>query len=255
MVALRGHRGCPSVIGSGRFAPAHCRRHHRRVINRYYDPASYQFISVDPKVGMTLQPYTFVGGDPLNESDPLGLYRWDRYTHHRKVAQRPARQGRRNRVIGASPYHYLGAPSARYSRSISIPEAYATETITASVTISGPKANDHVTVSTDGTVDVSVNSVDASFSPSEGADASASVGGFGASSQGLSYTSNQTRDVGPDSVTTETTMTIGPGTPSGLSPTARGVVAITGTVVGGAAAGIKALSGLCSGPYGGFCEG
>ena len=43
------------------------------LINRYYDPSSYQFLSIDPKVGTTLQPYAFVGGDPLNATDPLGL--------------------------------------------------------------------------------------------------------------------------------------------------------------------------------------
>jgi len=42
-------------------------------VNRYYDPSSYQFLSIDPKVGTTLQPYAFVGGDPLNSEDPLGL--------------------------------------------------------------------------------------------------------------------------------------------------------------------------------------
>jgi hypothetical protein len=41
-------------------------------VNRYYDPASYQFLSIDPRVGTTLQPYAFVGGDPLNATDPLG---------------------------------------------------------------------------------------------------------------------------------------------------------------------------------------
>jgi RHS repeat-associated protein len=43
------------------------------LINRYYDPNTYQFLSVDPKVATTLQPYAFVGGDPLNATDPLGL--------------------------------------------------------------------------------------------------------------------------------------------------------------------------------------
>jgi RHS repeat-associated protein len=42
-------------------------------VNRYYDPASYQFLSIDPKVATTMQPYAFVGGDPLNSTDPLGM--------------------------------------------------------------------------------------------------------------------------------------------------------------------------------------
>ena len=226
------------------------------LVNRYYDPASYLFLSIDPKVGTTLQPYAFVGGDPLNESDPLGLYRWNRSARHRGVVRQTTRwQGRRNRILGASPYHYPGAPSARYSRSTSVSGPYITETITASVTISGPRANSHVTLSNDGTVDVSVNSAHASFSPSGGIDVGTSVGGFGASNEGLSYTYHQTRDVGADSVATETTTSFGPGTPSSLSPTSAGVVAITGTVVGGATAGIRFIMGLCSGPYGEFCAG
>ncbi len=42
-------------------------------INRFYDPATNQFISVDPDVQQTNQPYAFVNGDPLNATDPLGL--------------------------------------------------------------------------------------------------------------------------------------------------------------------------------------
>jgi RHS repeat-associated protein len=42
-------------------------------INRYYDPSTDQFISVDPLVAMTGQPYAFTGDDPLNAVDPLGL--------------------------------------------------------------------------------------------------------------------------------------------------------------------------------------
>ncbi len=43
------------------------------MFNRYYDPTTDQFLSVDPDVAETGQPYTFSGGDPLNASDPLGL--------------------------------------------------------------------------------------------------------------------------------------------------------------------------------------
>lgn len=43
------------------------------LINRYYDPATGQFLSVDPLVGLTQQPYQYVGDNPLNETDTLGL--------------------------------------------------------------------------------------------------------------------------------------------------------------------------------------
>jgi RHS repeat-associated protein len=42
------------------------------LIHRYYDPSTGQFISVDPKVATTVQPYAYAGDDPLNATDPLG---------------------------------------------------------------------------------------------------------------------------------------------------------------------------------------
>jgi hypothetical protein len=43
------------------------------LVGRYYDPATDQFLSVDPDVAETMQPYAFTGDDPLNATDPLGL--------------------------------------------------------------------------------------------------------------------------------------------------------------------------------------
>jgi uncharacterized protein RhaS with RHS repeats len=42
------------------------------VIDRYYDPTTGQFMSVDPLVNETQQPYAYTGGDPVNETDPSG---------------------------------------------------------------------------------------------------------------------------------------------------------------------------------------
>jgi RHS repeat-associated protein len=39
---------------------------------RYYDPQTAQFLSVDPLVGLTQQPYGYAGLDPMNEVDPTG---------------------------------------------------------------------------------------------------------------------------------------------------------------------------------------
>jgi hypothetical protein len=39
---------------------------------RHYDPATAQFLTVDPKVAATLSPYGYLGGNPLNGSDPSG---------------------------------------------------------------------------------------------------------------------------------------------------------------------------------------
>jgi RHS repeat-associated protein len=43
------------------------------LINRYYDPATDQFLSVDPALSVTLEPYSVEGDDPLNSMDPLGF--------------------------------------------------------------------------------------------------------------------------------------------------------------------------------------
>lgn len=48
---------------------------------RVYDPATAQFLTVDPMVGRTRQPYAYAAGDPLGFSDPSGLdpsIRWGR---------------------------------------------------------------------------------------------------------------------------------------------------------------------------------
>ena len=47
-----------------------------RSINRYYDPTTDQFISVDPAVVQTNQAFAFVNDNPLNATDPLGLKGW-----------------------------------------------------------------------------------------------------------------------------------------------------------------------------------
>jgi RHS repeat-associated protein len=43
------------------------------LINRYYDPTTGQFTSVDPAVDQTETPYAYVNGDPVEKTDPLGL--------------------------------------------------------------------------------------------------------------------------------------------------------------------------------------
>jgi RHS repeat-associated protein len=43
------------------------------LINRYYDPGTGTFTSIDPAVLVTGSPYGYVGGDPLNLTDPSGL--------------------------------------------------------------------------------------------------------------------------------------------------------------------------------------
>ena len=40
---------------------------------RDYDPATGQFLSVDPAVDSTRQPYAYTGNNPIQRTDPSGL--------------------------------------------------------------------------------------------------------------------------------------------------------------------------------------
>jgi RHS repeat-associated protein len=43
------------------------------LINRYYNPATGQFLSLDPAVSASQEPYGYAGGDPVTNTDPTGL--------------------------------------------------------------------------------------------------------------------------------------------------------------------------------------
>jgi len=59
----------------------YCASHQHRapdcLEHRYYDPTTGQFLSVDPLVTQTGQPYQYAADDPVNGSDPSGLNPWD----------------------------------------------------------------------------------------------------------------------------------------------------------------------------------
>jgi len=42
------------------------------LINRYYNPATGQFLSVDPDVATTGEPYGYAAGNPVDKTDPTG---------------------------------------------------------------------------------------------------------------------------------------------------------------------------------------
>lgn len=43
------------------------------LVHRYYDPQTAQFLTADPAVSSTGQPYSYADDNPINESDPTGL--------------------------------------------------------------------------------------------------------------------------------------------------------------------------------------
>ena len=43
------------------------------LVNRYYDPSSAQFLSVDPAVSSTNQPYVYANDNPVNNTDANGM--------------------------------------------------------------------------------------------------------------------------------------------------------------------------------------
>ncbi len=49
--------------------------------NRYYDPTSAQFLTVDPLLQTTGDPYGYTAGNPLQFTDPLGLSWWNPATY------------------------------------------------------------------------------------------------------------------------------------------------------------------------------
>ena len=55
-----------------RFQPCAIPHAPERTVHRYYDPQTGEFLSVDPDVSETQQPYYYAGDDPVNNSDRYG---------------------------------------------------------------------------------------------------------------------------------------------------------------------------------------
>jgi RHS repeat-associated protein len=52
---------------------------------RYYDPSTGQFLSLDPAVDLTGEPYGYAADNPLNASDPTGLSWWSPLTWNKTL--------------------------------------------------------------------------------------------------------------------------------------------------------------------------
>ena len=81
------------------------------LINRYYDPATGQFLTVDPAVGVTGSAYGYVSDNPTNGTDPTGLCNskgqgrfWDVFNpFSTNNPIRCAEQNGSNRLLEANP--------------------------------------------------------------------------------------------------------------------------------------------------------
>jgi hypothetical protein len=207
-------------------------------INRYYDPATDQFISVDPMVQMTDQPYMFTNDNPLNSEDPIGL-----------------------RPVGSSAS--MSSSSASYKPTVlkqttgalglTLTTTYTANTmvlqglggtsikITTDVSIVGPGSVSKVNVTSDGNVSVAVaGSGTASFSSS----ANISLSG---SSVAYSYSGSQSVGHGSnaDTVNVSVTVSLQPGSGGslfdslGLATVVGGVSWLTGRAIQFCAANLE----------------
>ncbi|MER7952101.1 RHS repeat-associated core domain-containing protein [Streptomyces sp. NPDC096079] len=70
---VSAHTGASSPLQfSGQYADAETGLTYLRA--RYYDPATAQFLTVDPEVRSTLSAYGYVDNNPLNHADPSGRF-------------------------------------------------------------------------------------------------------------------------------------------------------------------------------------
>ena len=76
-------------------------------INRYYDPATGQFISVDPAVDQTEASYAYAADNPTDQSDPLGLCSvvgtFNPWSSHNCIRQLAAEGGAGAQVLNYNP--------------------------------------------------------------------------------------------------------------------------------------------------------
>jgi hypothetical protein len=223
-----------------------------RLVNRYYDPATDQLLSVDPLVKVTGQSYAFTGDDPLNDTDPLGLVfgPCSGGSCAPTIAHQPVLPSPPKQIYASSPYR---GPSVTQSGPTEVIGAGAeVVTITSTLTITGRDANPNISVEANGTLDVSAGSSSAQISPDGAINGLIGVPG----EDGIYFCTSggggicfqappATYDVGPNaSVTATITAELGPGPPS--SPLQLGEVAVLGVAaVGCGLFDVVAESGVC----------
>ena len=234
----------------------------------YYDPNADQFISIDPAVSVTGQPYTFTGDNPLNATDPLGRLRSGGSGQLCGGGPHPlcntGNQGGPVTVPQTPPSYdgvpatktstpYAGVPFVVTTKPVIIPGPIASVKVSASASIIGPDASAYLALEEDGTVDLAIGGSTASVSPDGAMSGTVGIPGTGlsVSKYGVSATSTRTSDVGPDQVTTSVTATLEPsdGLPPGEAAAGAGAIG-GGTALWWAAKGLSPLCTFAGGPFG-----
>jgi RHS repeat-associated protein len=197
------------------------------LLNRYYDPSTDQFLSIDPDVAETGQPYVYTNDDPLNSADPLGL-RPDGSSASMSTTLLSYKPTVQIQIVGA-----LGKTlSTSYSAETLALEGPGGSSIkvTSAVTVIGPGSASKVSVSSDGNVSVAVGSSTASFSSA----ASFSLVGSSAS---YSYSGSQSLGHGSsaDTVNVNVTVSYQQGNGSGTSGFTLNPIPAVGTILSYAA--------------------
>jgi RHS repeat-associated protein len=165
------------------------------LINRYYDPTTDEFLSIDPDVALTDQPYLYTGDDPLNLNDPLG----DLALAAPGGIVRPT-PAPKPAPVQTTLKKVVTVPITTSKTKVLMSNPVVTVTLTTSVTVTGPTA---APVG----IGISIPSGDVSVTPS-GSSSPVSLGGV----TGVTVTPNSssiasTTTIGPDEMTTSITTT------------------------------------------------
>jgi RHS repeat-associated protein len=180
------------------------------LINRYYDPTTDQFLSIDPDAAQTGQPYAYTGDDPLNSTDPLGLLtaaqqlvNADAELVVRQIAALKDPTAANLAAVNALAERAATAAKAASSFSVPLGTAVlstgaAIVTFTASATVSGSSpvpVTNKVNVDSGGTASLTVGSTPISIS-------AGGTGAFYVTSSIPSLTVSKSVNVNGDKVTT-----------------------------------------------------
>jgi RHS repeat-associated protein len=180
-------------------------------VDRYYDPATDQFISVDPDVGATGQPYAFTGDDPINGNDPLGLLGncggqpgdCVQTGGHPTIANPQSSSS-----SSASGGVYLDQPTP----TVVVASAGGFETtVSGDVTFSGTKTKTTAGISPNGDIQAQIGQFDLTFAPNGVAQAEVDIhncsGSFSHAGLSWSCTKSYTGTSGPVTATASITVT------------------------------------------------